>query len=292
MTLAAEIQDFYTRQGRMTDAGALDTLLKDAPRDIPGMVAFIQNLLLHMHWAGAYRVQLTPQRRDESNLRSLKDMLTSIKRQDDRPLDASRTAEQHGVGVCRHFSVFGVALFRRAGIPARARVGFGAYFNAGTFEDHWVVEYWNGSHWQLLDAQIDATQRTALKLKFDPLNVPRDQFIIAGDAWQQCRSGRAEAKNFGIFQLRGLWFIAGNIVRDLASLNGEEMLPWDVWGPMMMSDDLLTPEKLALFDRLAELTLDADRRFKELRTLYDSDATLHVPSEVFNVERKRTEPAV
>ena len=292
MTLAAEIRDFYIRQGRMTDAGTLDALLKDAPRDIPGIVAFIQNLLLHMHWAGAYKVQLTPERRDESNLRSLKDMLASIERQDGRPLGMTRTPEQHGVGICRHFSVFGVALFRRAGIPARARVGFGAYFNAGTFEDHWVVEYWNGSAWQLLDAQIDTTQRTALKLKFDPLNVPRDQFFIAGDAWRQCRSGRADAKNFGIFHLRGLWFIAGNVVRDLASLNREEMLPWDVWGPMMMSDDLLTPEKLALFDRLADVTLDPDRHFEDISAVYERDASLRVPAQVLNVERNRTEPAV
>lgn len=291
MTLAAEIRDYYTRQGRMTDAGALDALLTDAPSDIPGMVAFIQNVLLHMHWAGAYGVQLTPERRDESNLRSLKDMLASIKRQDDRPLSVPRTPEQHGVGVCRHFSVFGVALFRRAGIPARARVGFGAYFNAGTFEDHWVVEYWNGSAWQLLDAQIDAVQRSKLHLAFDTLNVPRNQFIIAGDAWQQCRSQRAQAKNFGIFDLRGLWFIAGNVLRDLASLNHEEMLPWDVWGPMIMSDDLLTPDKLALFDRLAGLTLEPDKNFAELRALYDNDPSLHVPAQVFNVERKRTEAA-
>jgi len=291
MTLAVEIRDYYTRKGRMTDAGALDVLLRDAPSDIPGMVAFIQNVLMHMHWAGAYGVQLTPERRDESNLRSLKDQLASIQRRDDRPLSVTRTPEQRGVGVCRHFSVFGVALFRRAGIAARARVGFGAYFNPGTFEDHWVVEYWNGRQWQLLDAQIDAVQRSKLHLAFDTLNVPRDQFIIAGDAWQQCRSGRAQAKNFGIFDLRGLWFIAGNVLRDLASLNHEEMLPWDVWGPMIMSDDLLTPDKLALFDRLAALTLEPDKHFAEVRALYDNDPSLRVPAQVFNVERKRSEAA-
>ena len=134
-------------------------------------------------------------------------------------------------------------------------------------------------------------QRSKLHLAFDTLNVPRDQFIIAGDAWQQCRSGRAQPKNFGIFDMRGLWFIAGNVLRDLASLNHEEMLPWDVWGPMIMSDDLLTPDKLALFDRLAGLTLEPDKHFAELRALYDNDPSLHVPAQVFNVERKRVEAA-
>lgn len=292
MALAADIADFYTRPGRMTDAAALGELLQDAPRGIPGMVAFIQNLLVHAHWAQAYQMKVTPERRDETNVRALKDMLALVQRHDGRPLAAARTIEQHAVGVCRHFSVFGVALFRHAGIPARARVGFGAYFNAGTFEDHWVVEYWNGTSWQLLDAQIDVVQRTKLHINFDTLNVPRDKFIIAGDAWQKCRTGRADPKTFGIFEMRGLWFIAGNVLRDFASLNSEEMLPWDVWGPMIMSDDLLTPEKRALFDRLADITLEPDRHFAELRALYDGDPALRVPAEVFNAERNRLEPAV
>jgi hypothetical protein len=291
MPLASDIAEFYTRPGRMTDAGALDALLKDAPRDIPGMVAFIQNLLLHVHWAERYGVKLSPERRDEQNVRSTADMLALMQRHDGRALCDTRTLEHRAVGTCRNFSVFGTALFRRAGIAARARVGFGAYFNKGTFEDHWVVEYWNGSAWQLLDAQIDDKQRTILNLNFDTRDVPRDQFVIAGDAWQKCRSGKADPKSFGIFDLRGLWFIAGNVVRDFASLNNEEMLPWDVWGPMVMSDDLLTPEKLARFDQLSELALDPDRRFADIRSLYAKDASVRVPAEVFNVERKRNEPA-
>ncbi len=94
----------------------------------------------------------------------------------------------------------------------------------------------------------------------------------------------------GIFEMRGLWFVAGKVLRDFASLNNEEMLPWDVWGPMSPAGAGLTPDKLALFDRLAALTLDADRRFAELRALYNGDATLRVPAEVFNADRRRIEP--
>ena len=291
MPLASNIAEFYTRPGRMTDVGALDALLSASPRDIPGMVAFIQNLLLHVHWAERYGVTLSPGRRNEQNVRSTADMLALMQRHDGRPLQETRLAEQRAVGTCRNFSVFGTALFRRAGIPARARVGFGAYFNKGTFEDHWVIEYWNGTGWQLLDAQIDDKQRGILQLNFDTRNVPRNQFIIAGDAWQRCRSGAADPKAFGIFDLRGLWFIAGNVVRDFAALNNEEMLPWDVWGPMIMSDDLLTPEKLVLFDKLAELALGADKHFAKIRALYAKDESVRVPAQVFNVERKRSEPA-
>lgn len=289
MTLDPDIKAFYTRTGQMTDAGALDGLLKDAPTDVCGIAAYVQNFLLHMHWAPAYRMRLDDERRDEANNRSLREMLTLMHGMDARPLAFVRTLYQRIVGNCRHFSVFAAALLRRAGIPARARCGFGAYFSPGKFEDHWVAEYWNGTAWQLVDAQIDAAQGAILRLEFDPLDVPRDEFIIAGDAWTKCRSGDADPQAFGIFDMRGMWFIAGNVLRDFASLNNMEMLPWDVWGAMADADAALTPQKLALLDRLAALTLDADRRFSELRALYRDDATLRVPGEVFNAIRKRME---
>jgi len=53
-------------------------------------------------------------------------------------------------------------------------------------------------------------------------------------AWTKCRSGALDALKFGIFQgnLRGWWFIAGNLVKDIASLNKVEMLQWDAWAVM------------------------------------------------------------
>jgi hypothetical protein len=61
---------------------------------------------------------------------------------------------------------------------------------------------------------------------------------------------------------------------------------------MIMSDDLITPEKFVLFDTLAELALDPDKRFADIRALYAKDESVRVPAQVFNVERRRTEAAV
>ncbi len=181
----------------------------------------------------------------------------------------------------------------RMGFAARARCGFGAYFNPGKFEDHWVTEYWNAqrSRWILVDAQLDAIQRKALNIKFNTLDVPRDQFIIAGDAWQQCRSGRADPKNFGLTHIQesGMWFIAGNVVRDFASLNRMEALPWDVWGMMEIGDASLTDERKTLLDKVAALTLAGDEAFAEIRKLYESDERLRMPPVVFNALRNAPE---
>jgi hypothetical protein len=78
--------------------------------------------------------------------------------------------------------------------------------------------------------------------------------------------------------MHGLWFIAGNIVRDVAALNSREMLPWDVWGAMRREDSELD---LAFFDRLAIVSREPDTHVNELSALY-SDARVRVPGTVFN----------
>jgi hypothetical protein len=143
----------------------------------------------------------------------------------------------------------------------------------------------------LVDAQLDAVQRETFRIDFDPLDVPRDRFHIAGDAWRMCRAGRAEPGRFGLthLNLSGLWFVAGNVLRDLASLNRMELLPWDVWGMMDANDAGLTDEKKTLLDHVAALTLAGDEAFSEIRRVYESEDRLRAPSVVFNALRNAPE---
>jgi hypothetical protein len=186
-----------------------------------------------------------------------------------------------------------VAMLRAKGIPTRGRRGFAAYFNPGYFEDHVVCEYWNAAdaRWIRLEPQSDEVWRQMLTIDFDVLDVPPDRFVIAADAWVRCRAGDADQSNFGIFKgdLRGLWFIAGNLVHDVAALNKMEMLQWDVWGAMPPPNQPLQDDQLALFDQLAALTRAPDSSFAELRRLYDKDDRLHVPATVFNAVLNRPE---
>lgn len=66
-----------------------------------------------------------------------------------------------------------------------------------------------------------------------------------------------------------------------------EMLPWDSWSGMVGPDGEITDELLALYDRLAKLTLDSDANFAELRRLCESDSRLKVPDTVFNAVANR-----
>ena len=120
--------------------------------------------------------------------------------------------------------------------------------------------------------------------------MPRDRFIIAGDAWQNAAPAAPRPiASASPINLSGIWFIAGNVVRDLASLNRMEMLPWDVWGMMEMDDAGLTEERKALLDRVAALTLAGDDAFPKIREIYESDDRLKVPPVVFNALRNKPE---
>jgi Transglutaminase-like superfamily len=285
---------FYTTPGPLSSAGTHTELLDGLPRALPALVESIQGVVIHEYLIQHYGVEFSQERKLESQLRPLDKMLSALLSRDARPLSAARVPEQRFCGVCRHYTLLLTAALRQRGIPARARVGFAGYFNPGGFEDHWVCEYWNATQerWILVDAQLDGVLRKLMELDFDPLDVPRDRFIVAHDAWQQSRSGQRDADlfRFSFANLSGLWFIAGNLIRDAAALNGVEVLPWDVWGGMTQGE--LSQEQLAFFDRLAVLTRAPDEHFDELRSLFRADPRLRIGPEdqVLNARLERHEP--
>lgn len=165
---------------------------------------------------------------------------------------------------------------------ARSRCGFSAYFEPRKFVDHWVCEVWDARRgaWHLVDAQLDDAQRKAFGVAFDPLDVPRSAFIVAGDAWQRIRSGRDDAQRFGILDMAGAWFVRGNLVRDAAAFAKRELFPWDCWGLMSERGSVSGTAELALLDRLAALTLAGDDALGELLALQASEPGLRVPEVV------------
>ena len=280
-------QEYYRGTGPMTALGTHADEYRGLRKDVGSLCEVVQGVLIHRDIAPwLYGITLTEEQREDGHIRPIAQMLTRIHDLDSRPLNLTRDVGHRLPSVCRHFSLMLSSMLRDQGVPARLRCGFGAYFTPGRFEDHWVCEYWNADEkrWILVDAQLDAIQRKALNINFNPLDVPRDRFIIAGDAWQMVRNRGADPSAFGLthVNLAGSWFIAGNVVRDLASLNRMELLPWDVWGLMEMNDAGITDEKKALLDRVAALTLKGDDAFGDVREIYESDSRLRVPPVVFN----------
>ena len=237
--------------------------------------------MLHIFWAERYGVNLPEERQAEVQIRSVDHKLARLLELDTDPLAVSRPPERRLVGNCRDFSVMLCAMLRHQGVPVRACCGFGAYFLPNHYEDHWVCEVWNAEQrrWVMVDAQLDAFQREVLDISFDPLDVPpQEQFITGGRAWQMCRSGQADPAQFGIFDMHGLGFVAGDLIRDFLALNKLEILPWDPWGGMFGLDETPTAEHAAELDHVAALTLAGDVGFAGLCAAYETGPCWQTPA--------------
>ncbi len=270
---------YYTQQDTITDPGKYAYLYQDLPSDIPQLVQVVQGVMIHIFHAQRYGVQLTEDQKKEVNLRRMDLRLARILELNSQPITIAREPKKKVVGNCRDFSVFMCSVLRYKGIPARTRCGFGTYFIPGKYEDHWICEYWDKKekHWVQLDPQLDDVQKKAMNISFDSLNMPAGKFLTGGEVYQLCRSGKINPDDCGIADMHGLWFVRGDLYRDLMALNNLPILPWDC-NPLMYGK-LKLPNEDALDDHIAELTGSKTTRFAEYRKLYDSDPNLRMPSE-------------
>ena len=271
--------EYYAAAGPMTDLSAVADFVVDCPTDPVAVGEVVRGLVMHPAWAVAYDVELTPEQDGDTHVRSAAEMVRTMVARDPAPAVTARAPGERFGGTCRTFAVLTTALLRHQGTPARARCGFGGYFQPGKWVDHWVVEHWDGERWRMLDPQIDELQQEVTGLA-DPTDLSAEQFLTGGQAWQACRAGEVDGERFGIYEEWGQWFVPGNVARDLAALNKVEMLPWDGWGVVAGENP---PDDTV--DAAAAVLARDDR--DELAAAYAADP---VTSPVLNFVRGVAEP--
>lgn len=282
----------WAEPGDLTDIGPHGPLpLRGEP--VARAVGIAQGLLRHDTVAESlYGHRPAADRAADIHVRSARQLLDSVMSLDPSPITVPRADPARVLGRCRTHAVLTVALLRSGGIPARARCGFASYFAPGHWEDHWVVEHWSDvdARWVVVDPQLDPVWREHTGIAFDPLDLPAGAFLPAGVVWQRLRRGEIDAERCGLssIDLRGAWFVAGNVVRDLAALTKQELLPWDVWGAMPAPGPV-EEQTAARLDRWAELSCDPDARFFDLLTCITDDDGVRVPDVVHNVGTGRDE---
>ncbi len=278
------VMSFYGSAGRHTDVSRHDIDVTDARQ----VVEIVQGLVVYDLFANdLYGVELPVEQMQSVHERDANALLKLASSIDPSPLEQPRTPAARIGGRCNTYTLLTVALLRAAGIPARSRCGFATYFVPGWYEDHWVAEYWSAEEeqWVLVDPQLDETWRDLLGIEEDgPVRVGPEQFLTGGHAWRAWRSGHLDADRCGLTSLseHGAFWIASNLRLDFAALNKVEMLPWDIWGLGWEPPDEPSDDMLSTFDSIAELAIDPDRRFHELRERYESDASLRMDGTVFS----------
>jgi hypothetical protein len=311
-----DVLEYYKEQGGLSSLGKHASNTDELSLDPKKLSEVVQGIILHDVWIGRYNVTPKSGQWCSALAPKMEDLLDTVVAIDGDEPFKHREPGERVIACCREFSTMLCGILRAKGVPARARCGFAPYLaEAGYFEDHWVCEVWDGRRWQRVDPQIDDFQLNTIQnyakkhknlsseyrstlLELNPLDLKSTDFLLAGDIWLKYRADKIDPRKFGIdTDLRryniisppfGAWFIRGNLIRDFLALNKIEVLPfvegleksknyWEDW-QIMMPDAKVSEDEIALFDKVAELSLDPDNCLEEIQNLYKENELLHPPS--------------
>ena len=280
---------FYAEQSTFSEPGDLAHLYGDIPRDPAQLARVARDVMIHRLEGYLFdHTHPTDRLHKDAESRYIDDILRLVVERNDASLTVRREPGDRFVGTCRDFTLLHVSLLRHAGVPARSRSGFADYFGSDGFHhDHMVTEYWDeGRGWLLADAQLaDPSIAANWPVDFDPMDVPRSRFLVAGEAWRAIRDERADEKTFGLHPpaegpFFGERFVAGNIRLDLAALNRVETLLWDVWGEAEGEPGTPLPRtSQAFYDQVAPIVC-GNVSFEAVRKRFAEDDVLRTPPTV------------
>ncbi|WP_328749514.1 transglutaminase-like domain-containing protein [Streptomyces sp. NBC_00285] len=282
-------RSFHAVQSTFSNPGELAHLYDDLPRDPARLARVVRDVMIHRGEGELFgHTHPADRLHHDAESRYVDDILRIVVDRNAAPLTVRREPGDRFVGICRDFALLHVSFLRHVGIPARLRSGFADYFGStGFHHDHVVTEYWDEERgWTLADAQLADPGITAhWPADFDPMDVPRSRFLVAGEAWRAIREDGADERTFGLHPpqegpFHGERFVAGNIRLDLAALNKVETLLWDVWGEDEgePGDPLPEPSRL-FYDRVAPV-VSGEVSFEAARRLFDEEDVLRTPRTV------------
>lgn len=280
--------EFYSKQSAFSSPGTNSSLFDDLPDSIEDLVKITHGLIVHRDATKKFYGFNIPQNRIlEADTRYVERILNKIQKLNRVSLATPRKPEDRFLGSCRDFALLLCSILRYKGIPARLRCGFADYFEKDGFTDHWICEYWDSRRklWIIADSELGEIEKKTYKIKFDNLNVPRNKFIVAGKAWKLCRSGDEPPDSFGVHSIgiKGWWFVRSNVLRDLASLNKIELLPWDYtdfFNKHIKDLSDLSRDELELIDNIAEITANELMDFNKTTSIYKDNRQLQVSNAI------------
>ena len=293
--------EYYATPARITDLSPYREQVAWLADDVRMIFQVVQGLLIHDLWLERYGARMRPEQTYDPKIAYMADLVDKALQLDPRSLAIPRAPDRRVICCCREFATLFCAVLRAKGIPARSRCGFSTYFAPpGMYEDHWICEYYSSEQerWVCVDPQLDPFQQSTLRMSASPLDLPPGSFVCAGEAWRSSRAGETDAgmygiavdpARFGLSSLYGQWFVRGQLLRDVASLNKQETvpflvrhargLPWDSWRLVAAKDEELTQEDLELLDAAAKVSIDASS-LAAIRSVYEENPDLRVPAEI------------
>ncbi len=281
--LNQKLRDHYLSFGTFTYPGLYKSGLIALPDDIREIGLLVRKNVIHRTTLDAGNVGTNADMRfgdmtkmpwwrqpDDDTLTTAVAMLAELHRLDDRGLVDDRAVENKIIVTCRFVSILMASILKSKGIPTRVRAGNAPYFEEGQSDDHWINQYWNDAQGRW--ATIDVDGSLSLNEDFDPYDMPEAKFDFPAKAWLDIRNGKITPDRFyNAAHVRGLIAVAWSLFYDLHSLMNDENIYMHIPAQVRMHEfSKLTEEQLKEIDKLAELMLDPDGQFDELKEIFDT----------------------
>ena len=296
--------DFYLKTSEFTDLGkykqeAIDLWENKCGRDLKNLCHLLMNVVVHrviiqMALKGedvknygdfSFIDFRTPMCEDDKFL-TASAMFNEIFRRDSKGFYIGRPAENRLILTCRYVSVLTSAILKANGIPCRCRAGWAKYLRETDVVDHWVNEYYDKKQKRFVMIDMDDLYDINFLgfelykkngITYQYLDIPKEQFYTASDAWLNFRKDKNFINNFteGSFKVT-----ANNIIKylflDFYALNNFELNY--TFKPLAYNKPFneLTNEELHELDCLAMLLKNPDENFEKLNRLYNANSKLRM----------------
>lgn len=293
------VLDFYKNTSLFTDLGFYTTFAKSLPDDIGTLCSLLRNQIIHpfdlkeeeeknnphSFYGDMTKIPRTSLIYENDLFPTAIAMIAELLRRNPNFTVERKIVDKIHV-CCRETSILLIAILKAKNIPARARCGFThAVSEIDGAGDHWLVEYYNEAckRWVLVDPTMFYDQETLdyFGIDYSLIDIPRDKFIFAPDAYLGLRHGRYKKDDICCFSNPKTFGIKAAITElfyDFHSLMNNEILFCQSPKYLKDSNYELTADEYIELDEVAKLMLDPDKNFDALSYIWENNEKFRILS--------------
>lgn len=284
-----EILNFYKKTSAYTYLGNYTEFAKNLPNDIETLCILQRRQIFHpvtvmeaLNNKNNFEVSKTRLVFEDDIFPTACSMLNELLRLDNN-YSIERKDKDRIYVTCRGQAILLAAILKAKGYPARVRSGFAPYIAYDSIaHDHWITEYFNDveKRWILVDPDMCLDS-----VKFNPYNVPRNEFIFGAQAYLGLRNKQYKDEEISFASVPptlGLKAAIRGLFYDFYSLMNQEGIFLHMPKYIKEKDFNLSEEEYKELDELATLLLDVDNNFSKIQDIWNNELKYRVRKGVLN----------
>jgi len=281
-----EIIDHYLTFGVYTNPGCYKEYFQKLPDDIKTLGELICHQVVHRvilqnynnTWDSRYgNLNEYPWFRlrcDDDVLTTTVSMTAELFRLDDRGFVKDRSVENKIIVTCRYVAILMASILKSKNIACRVRSGFAPYLTAGSW-DHWINQYWNEEKQKWITFDADGFYNKFIG--FDQYDMPEDKFDFSANVWLGIRNGKLDENNFNnAGGYKGIEPVLWELMYDFHCLMNNEILYLQCPRYIANKFKTLSENELKEIDKLAEILIDPDSNFNELKYIWENEKKFRI----------------